>query len=94
MTKEILIVLGLASSAVPVYLPARTKRDCHDLSQAATVISVNRQGSPSHYPGGNPSDAPLVAKGYRYDIGIRLGCNIYVGRYESAIDYLPSAFAL
>jgi hypothetical protein len=43
--------------------------------------------------GGSRSDAPLQAEGYSYDIGIRLNCDVYVGRYESAIDYLPSAFA-
>ena len=45
----------------------------------------------SNYAGGSPSDAPLQAEDY--DIGIRLNCNIYIGRYESATDYLPSVFS-
>jgi len=35
----------------------------------------------------------LQAEDYSYDIGIRLNCNIYIGRYESATDYLPSVFS-
>jgi hypothetical protein len=35
----------------------------------------------------------LQARDYSYDIGIRLNCNLYVGRYESATRYLPSVFA-
>jgi len=57
------------------------------------VVSVDRFQPVSNYLGENPADAPLRAREYSYDIGIRLACNIYVGRYESAINYLPSAFA-
>ena len=34
-----------------------------------------------------------MAEDCSYDIGILLNCNAYIGRYESAIDYLPSVFA-
>jgi hypothetical protein len=61
--------------------------------QTATVVSVAKHVSPSNYAGDNPSDAPLRANDYSYDIGIRLNCNLYVGRYESATKYLPSVFA-
>ncbi len=30
---------------------------------------------------------------YAFDISVRVGCGTYVGRYESYIDYLPSAFS-
>jgi len=61
--------------------------------EMATVVSVHRYVSPSNYVGDNPSDAPLQAESYNYDIGVRLNCDTYVGRYESAIDYLPAVFA-
>jgi hypothetical protein len=91
--KKILIVSGLILSALLVYLHADTTRESNDQYQTATVVSVDKHVSKSNYVGGSPSDAPLQAGGYSYDIGIRLNCNIYVGRYESATDYLPSVFS-
>ena len=91
--KKILMVSGLMLSALLVYLHADTKRESKDQYQMSTVVSVNKHGSESNYVGGSPSDAPLQAEDYSYDIGIRLNCNIYIGRYESATDYLPSVFS-
>jgi hypothetical protein len=79
-------------SALLVYLHADTKRESKDQYQTATVVSVDKHVSQSNYIG-SPSDAPLQAEDYSYDIGIRLNCNIYVGRYESATNYLPSVFS-
>ncbi len=90
--KKTLMVSGLMLSALLVYLHADTKRASKDQYQTATVVSVDKHVAESNYVG-SPTDAPLQAEDYSYDIGIRLDCNVYVGRYESAIDYLPSAFA-
>jgi len=79
--------------ALLVYLHADTKRESKDQYQTATVVSVDKQVPESTYVGGSPSDAPLQAEDHSYNIGIRLNCNIYVGRYESATDYLPSIFS-
>jgi len=84
---------GLLSGVVLTCLPADSTRVVEQGYEAATVISVDRFQPVSNYLGENPADAPLRAREYSYDIGIRLACNIYVGRYESAINYLPSAFA-
>jgi hypothetical protein len=91
--KKILMVSGLMLNALLVYLHADTKRESKDQYQMSTVVSVNKHVSESNYVGGSPSDAPLQAEDYSYDIGIRLNCNIYIGRYESATDYLPSVFS-
>ena len=91
--KKTLIMSGLMLSALLVYLHADTKRESNDQYQTATVVSVDKHVPESNYVGGSPSDAPLKAEDYSYDIGIRLNCNIYVGRYESATDYLPSIFS-
>ena len=91
--KKTLMVSGLVVSVLLVYLHADTKRESKDHYQTATVVSVDKHISESNYEGGSPSDAPLQAQGYSYDIGIRLSCNIYVGRYESATDYLPAVFS-
>ena len=36
----------------------------------ATVVSVESRAIPSNYLGDNPSDAPLQAEVYSYEIGI------------------------
>ena len=90
--KKTLLLSGLMLSALLVYLHADTKKDSRVGYQTATVVSVDKHISQSNYAGDSPTDAPLQAEDYSYDIGIRLNCDVYVGRYESATDYLPSAF--
>jgi hypothetical protein len=84
---------AVASVGLLCSVNAHAKPATENGHQPATVVSVKKHVSASNYAGSNPSDAPLQAPGYAYDIGIRLNCNLYVGRYESAIKYLPSAFA-
>jgi hypothetical protein len=60
--------------------------------QRAVVVNTQKYEPDSvHY--NKRMDAPVSATEYDYDISIRLNCSIYVGRYLSAIDYLPGAFA-
>ena len=91
--KKTLMVSGLMLSALLVYLHADATRESKDQYQTAAVVSVDKHIPKSNYVGGSPSDAPLQAGDYSYDIGIRLNCNIYIGRYESATDYLPAVFS-
>jgi hypothetical protein len=91
--KKTLIVSGLVLSALLVYLHADVKRVSKDQYQTATVVSVDKHVSESNSAGSNPSDAPVQADDYSYDIAIRLDCNVYVGRYQSPTDYLPSVFS-
>jgi hypothetical protein len=72
---------------------AKRNTNTNEGYQTATVVSVDKHVEPSNYVGDSPSDAPLQAEDYSYDIGIRLACDVFVGRYQSATDYLPSAFA-
>jgi hypothetical protein len=61
-----------------------------------TVVRVQKQRveSPEYTIGGsNPSDAPLTFQYYAYEVSIRVGCEIYTGRYETPFNYLPSAFS-
>ena len=88
-----LMLLGLACGILLIPLHSRAKQTTKEGYQTATVVSVEKHKSTSNYVGDNPSDAPLQPDDYSYDIGILLDCNVYVGRYESATDYLPSAFA-
>jgi hypothetical protein len=90
--KKTLMVSALMLSALLVYLHADTKRGSKDQYQMATVVSVDKHVAESNYVG-SPTDAPLQAEDYSYEIGIRLNCNIYICRYESATDYLHSVFS-
>lgn len=60
--------------------------------QPAMVVSVANHQTPSVYVG-NPTDAPLQSEVYSYDIGIELNCTVYMVRYETGLDYLPSVFS-
>lgn len=39
------------------------------------------------------ADSPPPPTEYDYEVSLRVGCLIYIGLYQSAIDYLPSAIA-
>jgi hypothetical protein len=83
------MLFALLCGALSVCTQAATRRQY----QSATVVRVYERETPSNSVGENPSDAPLQAEVYSYDIGIRLNCTIYTVRYDSAIDYLPPVFA-
>jgi len=73
-------------------LPAVAKEPKETGYQAATILGVEPVAAASNYVD-SPTDAPLTPETYSYDVRIRLNCSEYVGRYESATDYLPAAFA-
>jgi hypothetical protein len=60
--------------------------------QSANVVSVANHETAYTYVG-NPTDAPLQSEVYSYDIGIELNCTLYMVRYETGLDYLPSVFS-
>jgi hypothetical protein len=86
--KKSLILLMLVAAGLVVYLHASVKQGY----QTATVVSVKKLDTTPQFIGGNPTDAPAQAEEFAYEIGFRLECTNYVGRYESATDYLPAAF--
>jgi hypothetical protein len=91
--KTSLFLFGVMSGVLWTGLSADAKAVVEQGYQTATVVSVERHQPVSNYLGENPSDAPLRAREYAYDIGLRLDCDVYVGRYQSATNYLPSSFA-
>lgn len=90
-TKAYLSVLVLVVTMS--VLSAKAKEVQSKEFQQGKVVSVERQEvvSPNQccYSG---SDAPLQTQYYSFDVSVRVGCGTYVGRYDSYIDYLPSAF--
>lgn len=60
-----------------------------------TVVEVqkHRLQFPGYTMGGsNPSDAPLTSRYYVFEVSIRVGCETYVGRYQTPFNFLPSLF--
>jgi hypothetical protein len=87
-TCNLFIWFLLSGIFVPSVLTAETPRTF----KPAIVISAEKhEPDASHY--NKRTDAPTPVTEYDYDVSIRLNCSIYVGRYKSAIDYLPGAFA-
>ena len=86
--KSGLTLFVLISGALVMRGHAGTKRPY----QTATVISVANHQVPSRYVS-NPTDAPVESEVYSYDIGIQLDCTLYLVRYETGLDYLPSVFS-
>jgi len=91
--KKSLMLFALVSGVLLIFMHAQTSGDREQGYQTATVISVTKHEASSNYVGGNPADAPLQARNYAYEIGMRMDCNVYVGLYQSATNYLPSDFA-
>ncbi len=86
--KKSLLLFVLLSVALLGYAQAGTK----PAYQPAMVVSVTSRETPSTYAG-NPTDAPLQSEVHSYDIGIQLNCAVYVVRYDTGLDYLPSVFS-
>lgn len=89
-TLGLCVILSAAATAVRAYAAQENRGVV-----TGTVISVRkfREQSPHYTLGGsNPSDAPLTSRYYAFEVAIRVGCEVYVGRYQTPFDYLPSVF--
>jgi hypothetical protein len=89
--KKIISISVLLPALLVVYLHAQSKHATG--YEQATIVSVDKYTAQPTSFGDSLSDAPLQTDSYAYNIGVRLNCSVYVGRYESATDYLPSVFA-
>ncbi len=86
------LALFLMWMATPGLFAARNRNP--EIVQG-TVVAVQKSKvrSPEYTMGGsNPSDAPLTSRYYTFEVSIQVGCETYVGRYETPLNYLPSAF--
>lgn len=86
--KKSLLLLVLVSGVLLAEMYGSTKQSFH----SATVVNVANHQTRSNYIG-SPTDAPLEPQVYSYDIEIQLNCMVYVVRYDTALDYLPSVFS-
>jgi hypothetical protein len=82
-------ILAFVSATVP-FATAQPRT-----SQQGTIISVQKQqvATPSVRTGADPDRTPLQSHYTVYNVSVQLNCNVYVGRYESALDDLPAALS-
>jgi hypothetical protein len=83
----LLICFFLSVGTFTAQLSASTRQ-----YQKAVVVSAQKY-EPITPRRGKHTDAPPPGTEYDYDVAIRLNCSVYVGRYQSAIEYLPAVFS-
>jgi hypothetical protein len=84
--------LALILFAPPASANAKRSSDKKEQYLPGTVVTVQKHEAKSNYIGDNPSDAPLQSTVFAYDIALRVSCGTYIGRYQSAFNYLPAVF--
>ncbi|HEY8672092.1 MAG TPA: hypothetical protein VIL63_14710 [Terriglobales bacterium] len=89
-------VLAVVSISPSAYAQAAKADSSKKNDYLAGTVPQQRhdEDSASNYVGGNPSDAPLRSEVYAYEISFRVNCATYVGRLDSAFDYIPAVFTL
>jgi hypothetical protein len=59
--------------------------------ESGKIVSVRKLAADVTSFLGSPSDAPLQASAFVYEVRVRVDDSILVARYESAIDHLPAS---
>ncbi len=77
-------------SAVPIaYAVGQSKQ-----AQQGTIVNVQKQDVATPLVrSADPVRTPLQSHYYLYNVSVRLHCDVYVGRYESELNDLPSALS-
>jgi|SRR5215813_1608941 len=60
-----------------------------------TIVNVQKStvATPEITGAGGGTDNPLQEQHYSYDISVKVGHGLYVGRYESELNYLSNSLA-
>lgn len=61
--------------------------------QQAVVVSSEKHERITSVRRPKETDAPPPSTEFSYDISMRVGCTVYVGRYRSELDFVPDSFA-
>ena len=83
-------ILAVVSAVTVPYATGQSKQ-----SPQGTIVQVQKEdvATPPVRAGANPVRTPLQWHYYRYDVSVQLNCDVYVGRYETELDDLPSALS-
>jgi len=80
-------ILAIVSAVTITYAAGQSKQP-----QQGTIVNVQKQdvATPRAQTGTDPVRTPLQSHHYLYNVSVRLNCDVYVGRYETELDNLPS----
>jgi hypothetical protein len=83
-------ILAIVSAVTITYAVGQSKQP-----QQGTIVNVQKQdaATPPIPTGTDPVRTPLQSHYYLYNVSVRLNCEVYVGRYASELDDLPSALS-
>jgi hypothetical protein len=83
------IILAVVGAMVP-FASGQSKAP-----QQGTITKVEKQdvATPPVRQGAEPVRTPLQSHYSVYNISVQLKCDVYVGRYESELDDLPSTLS-
>ncbi len=83
-------ILAVVSVVTVTYASGQSKQ-----SQQGTIVQVQKQdvADPAVRTGAAATRAPLQSHHYLYNVSVQLNCDVYVGRYETELDDLPSALS-
>ena len=90
---KIALCVSILAIVSAVTIPSATGQSTQSLE--GTIVTVQKQdvATPPVRTGADPVRTPLQSHYYLYDVSVRLNCELYVGRYESELDDLPSALS-
>jgi len=83
-------ILAVVSVVTVTYASGQSKQ-----SRQGTIVQVQKQdvADPAVRTGAAATRAPLQSHYYLYNVSVQLNCDVYVGRYETELDDLPSALS-
>src|SRR6266576_5073115 len=83
-------ILAIVSAVTVTYAVGQSKQP-----QQGTIVNVQKQdvATPPVRTGADADRTPLQSHYYLYNVSVRLNCDVYVGRYESELDDLPSVLS-
>ena len=83
-------ILAVVSVVTVTYASGQSKQ-----SQQGTIVQVQKQdvADSAVRTGAAATRAPLQSHYYLYNVSVQLNCDVYVGRYETELDDLPSALS-
>jgi len=91
MKLDLCIAILAAVSAITVPFATGQSKP----SQQGTIVNVQKQdvATPPVRTGAPANRTPLQSNYYLYDVSVQVNCEVYVGRYETELDDLPSALS-
>ena len=84
------VMLAAVSAMTVPFATGQSKQ-----TQEGIIINVQKQevATPPVRTGADPVRTPLQSRYYLYNISVQLNCDVYVGRYETEFNDLPSALS-